>query len=500
LNHVVREVPVDVAHIIDIDVVHACAEELRSHCRWLLMPRRPHVGFKAGVLLEEHIQQIPVLAELDRQQRLVWYNLSTGPAVPDSPVIRVRYFSSEAALRILGTMGARTVRSLGIDGGRAYSSSFVDLAETTRLANGRGSFDLQFEEIENIVREHRMDYNSLAEPMRVFVGCDDSQMVAAKTLEYSIKKFASRPVDFQIMRDLPVPMPKDPANRPRTGFSFYRFMIPQLCGYRGRALYLDADMQVFTDLAELWDIEFGPHKVLCTNQPSAPKAWKKWGSFFHPGRQMSVMLLDCSRLDWDVTKIVQGLDQGDYSYQDLMFHLCVVPDEEIADRIPPEWNCLEWYERDRTKLLHYTVVPTQPWKTDDNPLADIWTSAFAEAVQSGAVAGELVEKGIQAGHLKPGLASWLCLAGGTGSSSPAHNVELLRRELGNLQPGELYERLAEARRQVALARQQVLVLQEQSLHLRAENVALRDFWPLKVSRAVARPLRKINDRFFRKAS
>ncbi len=51
-------------------------------------------------------------------------------------------------------------------------------------------------------------------------------------------------------------MPKDEPNRGRTGFSFSRFQIPKLAGYKGRALYLDADMQVFGDIAELWDIPF----------------------------------------------------------------------------------------------------------------------------------------------------------------------------------------------------------------------------------------------------
>ena len=43
LNHVVQQTPVDVAHIMDIDVVEACAESLRTNCRYLVMPRRPQL-------------------------------------------------------------------------------------------------------------------------------------------------------------------------------------------------------------------------------------------------------------------------------------------------------------------------------------------------------------------------------------------------------------------------------------------------------------------------
>ena len=51
-------------------------------------------------------------------------------------------------------------------------------------------------------------------------------------------------------------MPLAVENRPRTPFSFQRFLIPELCGYSGKAIYLDADMQVFRDIRELWNYDF----------------------------------------------------------------------------------------------------------------------------------------------------------------------------------------------------------------------------------------------------
>ena len=92
------------------------------------------------------------------------------------------------------------------------------------------------------------------------------------------------------------------------------------------------------------------------------------------------MLLDCERLDWEIDDIVGGLDEGRYTYEQLMFELCVVDEDEINDNIPPVWNHLEHYEPGETKLLHYTVVPTQPWKNDKNPLQD----AVGARVQGGA--------------------------------------------------------------------------------------------------------------------
>jgi len=401
LNNVVASMPVDVAHIIDMDVVEAVAENLENHCRFLLMPRRPHVHYKAtDRLLEEFFADVPVLERLDEQGRLVWYNARTSPPVDSSPVVRVRSFSSEAAIDILGMMGVRKVRTLGVDGGRGYARPFAGLPE---LGNGLPSFDAQFREIEDLVHEHGIDFDPLVEPMRVFVGTDDTQIVATRVLEHTIRRHASRPVRLIAMNDLPTPVPKDPANRGRTGFSFSRFHIPALSKYSGRAVYLDADMQVFGDLAELWEIPFGEHKVLCTRQDEPPAAWKEFPGF-HPGRQMSVLQLDCERLDWRIDDVIGGLDEGRWTYEELLFDLRIAAENEIGDYLPPEWNHLEHYESGVTKLLHYTVVPTQPWKNDENPLGALWETAFHEARGSGILYPSDVRTAMRAGYIKRSLA------------------------------------------------------------------------------------------------
>ena len=447
LNHVVREMKLDVAHAIDIEVIESCREVLDSNCRWLLMPRYPHVSSEVGKRpLEDYFAEYPELAHLANTNRLIWYNAATAHPVDGSPVIGVRFFSSEAALNILALLGARRVRTLGIDGGRSYSPSFQDLDDSTRLANGRQSFDAQFDEIQSIVEENKLDFESLVPPMRVFVGTDESQLLAARVLEYSIQKHASLPVQVTHMLNLPVPMPRDSKNQPRTGFSFSRFLIPELCGYSGRALYLDADMQVFGDIAELWRISFEDQKILCTFQDQTPPQWQDHPAF-HPGRQTSVMMLDCEGLDWDIHRLVKKLDDGELSYEELVFELKVVNEQDIGDRLPPEWNHLEHYEPAETKLLHYTVMDTQPWKNDDNSLREIWTSLYREAVEAGAVPPEEVEESVSRGYVKRSLLAALSKAPGRRSplTSSTHDglraserISQLEREVARLQ-GELDE-------------------------------------------------------------
>ncbi|MGH8609963.1 MAG: hypothetical protein ACREX9_21900, partial [Gammaproteobacteria bacterium] len=141
LNHAVRERVVDVAHIIDFDVVEHCGEALLCNASVLVMPWHPHMRNKASSKnLEEMARGHPILERLRNEGRLLWYNLSTSKDHRSgAPVVRVKYFSAEAALNLLATAGVRCVRSLGVDGGASYSAAFSDLSDKTLLANIRTS-------------------------------------------------------------------------------------------------------------------------------------------------------------------------------------------------------------------------------------------------------------------------------------------------------------------------------------------------------------------------
>lgn len=401
LNHVVTEQAVDVAHMIDFDVAEACAEAVRDNSSWLVMPRHPHIGFRPSLLrLDELIVHNPVLAELDREGRVVVYDLTT-PDAPEPGAVQVRYFSSEAAVALAARMGASSVRTLGIDGGTAYAGSFSALDSTTRLANGQPSFSLQFERLDEIAREHAIDVEPVVEPLKVYVGVQERELIAARVLEYTISEHATEPV---LVRHLPpvTRTPQDPRQRQRTPFSFSRFLIPELAGYRGRALYVDSDMHVFDDITQLWKIPFDGATVLCTNQTFIPPQWRD-NPDFHPGRQMSVMMLDCENLSWKIDEIIDQLDAGTLTYEQLMFEMGLVKPEAVTDALPEAWNHLEHYEPGETKLLHYTAIPTQPWKSEDNPNRELWEDAFVRACRAGYIDRELVERHVKAGHVRASL-------------------------------------------------------------------------------------------------
>ena len=403
LNHVVREHVVDLAHAIDIDVVDDCAGTIETNARFLVLPYYPHVRHNpTSKSIDDFVKEMPILQSLKEQGRLIWYNLSTArKPVGTSPVIVAKFFSAEAAVNILATCGVKRIRSLGVDGGNSYAAKYDDLKAKTLLANTRSSFDCQFQQIAKTIRTGGLFYAPLHKqaPVQIFVGTDESQMLAAKVLEYSVKKHATMSVNFARMCNVSVPLPKDPRNHPRTGFSFCRFLIPSLCHYSGRAIYLDADMLVFDDICKVWDLPMGEADVVCAEQPSEK------GRI----RQYSVMLMNCSKLRWTIEEIVSGLDDGKYDYAQLMYDFCIVPPEKIAATLPHEWNSLEFYDAGKTCLVHYTDMQTQPWVSYENKHGAVWYNTLREGIGEGFISKEELYLEVEQGHVLPDLPQYIGL-------------------------------------------------------------------------------------------
>ena len=234
--------------------------------------------------------------------------------------------------------------------------------------------------------------------IRVFVGTDENQRLAYEVLAASIRHHASLPVDIQPLTRVEVPEPKDPALRTRTGFTFRRFAIPALCGYAGRAIYVDADMQVFADIAELWRWPMLDGVSLLYTAQTGARAQKA---------QYAVLIMDCDALRWDVAEIVDRLDSGSVTYESLVFDFALVPDAAKAATIPDTWNALEWFEHGRTSLIHYTDMVRQPWIYPYNDNGELWYGALRKALETGLISEQLVAEEINAGHVSPDLPRWI---------------------------------------------------------------------------------------------
>lgn len=240
------------------------------------------------------------------------------------------------------------------------------------------------------------------ELIRVFVGTDRSQLLAVSVLEHSIRRHTARRTQVCPLIDLGLPEPVDVRQGSRTNFSFARFAIPELAGYEGRALYLDADMLVFRDIGELWDIPFDGATVAIQEEiPDHAVAHQKAGAPAKRVKQCSVMLIDCARAGWDVHEVVGGLD-GRYTYEQLMYELCILPEDEVRYAVPFAWNSLEHFDAE-TRLIHYTDMDTQPWVSPQNRHGGLWMEEVRLMLQSGALTPAELKTEIDLGYFRPSL-------------------------------------------------------------------------------------------------
>lgn len=195
--------------------------------------------------------------------------------------------------------------------------------------------------------------------IRIFIGCavnDDLESQAV--VEWSLRKHTSRPLFItwmQLSRDPASPFYSD---GPRgwqtqswtTPFSGLRWLCPELCGFAGRAIYMDSDIIVFGDIGELWDTPIAPGKVVVAK-----------------GKQHGQRL--CVSL-WDCAAAREYLPTGAKLRDDPRMHRILMSrfaaQQEIVQEFEGggDWNVLDLEPFDlaspRMKALHYTGIPTQP--------------------------------------------------------------------------------------------------------------------------------------------
>lgn len=161
LNHAIRALDhADVAHIIDIEVVKELGTALLGADR-LVMPMHPHVTFSpTSKTLVQFAEESSELKTLDDQKYLLWYYLSTyRSGVPHGErVVKTGLFSAVVAIRLLAMAGARVIRTLGVDGGVSYAPEFGDMKP---FAGGHASFDIQFDQIREIVTTYNLDFQKV---------------------------------------------------------------------------------------------------------------------------------------------------------------------------------------------------------------------------------------------------------------------------------------------------------------------------------------------------
>lgn len=221
--------------------------------------------------------------------------------------------------------------------------------------------------------------------IRVFIGTEPAQWLPTEVLKHSILRRSKELFEFVELKNIPLNL----HIKMYTGFSFYRFSIPEACNFEGRAIYLDADIMVLCDLKELNEMEMNNHGVLA-------RPHEKNKGFF-----TSVMLMQCDKLKhWKIHHWVNLINAGIAAYD---LTLAAMPSSLSHKDFGPfetKWNDLDHWD-EQTKIIHYTHVPSQPWKVPGHPFAFIFLREMKSALESKVITPDDVLREIAAGHIYP---------------------------------------------------------------------------------------------------
>ena len=210
-------------------------------------------------------------------------------------------------------------------------------------------------------------------PIPIFIGYDPREAIAFHTCVNSIIRHASQPVsimplalnNFQDYTETHI----DGSNQ----FIYSRFLVPHLMDYQGQAIFMDGDMIVRGDIAELWamrdlgkDVQVVKHdyktrmpvKYLGSKNEDYPR--KNWSS---------VMIFNCQ--NFPTRKLTPEYIQKSTGAH---LHRFEWTTDDRVGALPPEWNWLpdEYGANPDAKLLHYTLGTPCFHEFATTTMADEW--------------------------------------------------------------------------------------------------------------------------------
>ena len=136
--------------------------------------------------------------------------------------------------------------------------------------------------------------------MRIFIGWDSRQAECADVLAYSLRKHTTIPLDIRNLKlaELDFDRPHDPLQS--TEFTYTRFLVPDLCGYRGTAVFMDSDMLCLGDIAELDALDMTDFALRVVKHNHVPTETVKMDGRVqtrYPRKNWSsLMVMDCAEL------------------------------------------------------------------------------------------------------------------------------------------------------------------------------------------------------------
>jgi lipopolysaccharide biosynthesis glycosyltransferase len=207
----------------------------------------------------------------------------------------------------------------------------------------------------------------------VFIGYDPREAIAYHVCANSIIRNSSRPVSI-----IPVALNlfKDYSETHTDGsnhFIYTRFLVPYLMSWTGSAIFIDGDMIVRGDIAELWDLRDLAKDVMVVKHDYKTKMKTKYlgskNEDYPRKNWSSVILWNCST--FPNRKLTPEFVQGQPG--SFLHRFSWLDDERIGE-LPIEWNWLpdEFGPNPDAKLLHYTLGTPSFHEFADTPQSEEW--------------------------------------------------------------------------------------------------------------------------------
>jgi hypothetical protein len=193
--------------------------------------------------------------------------------------------------------------------------------------------------------------------IRVLIGFDRREVAAYNVLAHSIQARASQPVAIApiMLSQLHDIFQRERHPLQSTDFSFSRFLTPFLSGFEGWSIFMDCDMLLQADIAQLWALRDERYAVMVVKHEHTPTETRKFlnepQSAYAKKNWSSVMLFNnakCQTLTPAYVNTATGLELHQFKWLD---------HDDLIGALPPQWNHLVGYDKPRSDaaLVHYTL-------------------------------------------------------------------------------------------------------------------------------------------------
>ncbi len=220
----------------------------------------------------------------------------------------------------------------------------------------------------------------------IFIGYDPREDVAYGVLAHSIRARASAPVTIEALKlaELETILTRERDTLQSTDFSFSRFLTPYLSNFEGWSIFMDCDMLMREDIAELWALRDESFAVMVVKHDHVPTESTKFlgeaQTAYEKKNWSSVMLFNnarCRALTPDYVNTASGLELHQFKWLD---------SENQIGALPSRWNHLVGYDPPRSDaaLVHFTLGGPYFPEHADCEYAEAWRAEL-EAMQAGDV-------------------------------------------------------------------------------------------------------------------